>query len=52
MPVSLRRLTAGRQPREVHAELVEPDGVAETLARTARNRDMVGIRIAGADLGL
>src|SRR5262249_14534823 len=32
VPVALRRGGARLEPREVHAELVEPDGIAEPLA--------------------
>src|SRR5882672_5723111 len=52
MPVALRRLLSRRNPREIDAELIEAGGVAEPLARAPGHWEMVGIRIAGADLGL
>ena len=52
MPVALRRLRAGRQAREIDAELIEAGGVAEPLARAPGHRKMEGIRIAGTDFGL
>src|SRR5262249_3936646 len=52
MPVPLRRLLSRRNPREIDAKLVEPNGVAKPLARTAGDRDVIGIRITSADFGL
>src|SRR5690242_1993675 len=54
VPVALRRRRAGLEPREVDAELVEPDGIAETLALAPEHGLAERLRVArvGVDLEL
>src|SRR5262249_9983417 len=52
VPMALRRPRAGLERGEVHAELVEPDRIAQPLAEAAEHRlpMRLGIVAAGVDL--
>src|SRR5690348_3311245 len=52
VPVALRRRRARLQPRQVDAELVEPDRVAEPLALASEHGLAKRLRIAGVGVDL
>src|SRR5262249_23882481 len=54
VPVALRRRRAGLEPRQVDAELIEPDRIAEPLALASEHGLAERLRIArgGVDLEL
>src|SRR4051794_9457905 len=52
VPVSLRGLITWLEPRQIDAELIKADHVAEPLALAAGNRLAVGLRVAGRNLNL
>jgi hypothetical protein len=52
MPVTLRGSCPRLQGREIDAELVEPDGIAEPLARAPQHRLAKRLGVTGVGVGL